>query len=313
MFRFTFNPFFFHLFSFVPLCLREKTVNPYALIDMKSFLCGISLLLTLAFPARAEEPVTPDTIKKLGGLALPYHGGGWEVEFHLRGRFITNDDSLKSLPALGEVRSLNLRDIRVTDAGMVHLKKLTQLRRLHLERTPVTDEGIAHLAGLVHLEYLNLYGTAVTDKALEHLTGMKKLEQLYLWQTDVTAEGVAKLEKALPKVRVLRGVDLEKLVVAKAPPPVMEEELKWMPGSNKPAKSTPGSNIIVTFQNKSKQKIKLFWVEYSGGLKLYGEIDPGAERKQNTYSGAYWVVTDLNDQQLGHFLTGQKYATAVIP
>ena len=120
-------------------------------------------------------------------------------------------------------------------------------------------------------------------------------------------------EKALPKVRVLRGVDLEKLVMAKAPEPKMEEKLKWMPGSQKPPKSTPGSNIIVTFQNKSKQKIKLFWVEYSGGLKLYGEIDPGAERKQNTYSGAYWVVTDLNDQQLGHFLTGQKYATAVIP
>ena len=280
---------------------------------MKPFLCGISLLLAFASSTSAEDPVTPDTIKKLGGLALPYRDGGWEVEFHLRGRFITNDDSLKSLAGLGEVRSLNLRDTQVTDAGMVHLAKLTQLRRLHLERTPVTDEGIAHLAGLAHLEYLNLYGTSVTDKALEHLTGMKKLEQLYLWQTQVTAEGVAKLEKALPKVRVLRGVDLDKLVMAKAPEPKMEGVLKWVPGSQMPPKSKPGSNIIVVFKNKSKQKVKLHWVEYGGGLKLYGEIEPGAERKQNTYSGAYWVVTDLSDNQLGHFYTGQKYATAVIP
>lgn len=280
---------------------------------MKPILCAISLLFALGPQAWAEEPITPDTIKKLGGLALPYRGGGWEVEFHLRGRFITNDDSLKSLPGLGEVRSLNLRDTRVTDAGMAHLKKLTQLRRLHLERTPVTDAGIAHLSGLLHLEYLNLYGTSVTDKALEHLTGMKKLEQLYLWQTKVTAEGVTKLERALPKVRVLRGVDLEKLVMAKAPEPKMEEKLKWMPGSQKPPKSTPGSNIIVVFENKGKQKVKLHWAKYDGGLQLYGEIDPGGNRRQNTYSGAYWVVTDLADNQLGYFRTGQKYATAEIP
>ena len=244
---------------------------------------------------------------------MAYPEGGWEVEFHHRGRDLTNDDSLKLLAALDPVVSINLRGTRITSAGLVHLKPLTQLRRLHLERTRVTDEGIAHLAGLRQLEYLNLYGTPVTDEALGHLTGMKKLEQLYLWQTNVTAEGVAKLEKALPKVRVLRGVDLEKLAAAKAPPPVMEEELKWVPGSDMPPKSTPGSNIIVTFKNKGKQKVKLHWVEYSGGLKLYGEIEPGADRQQNTYSGAYWVVTDLTDNQLGYFRTGQKYATAEIP
>ena len=101
---------------------------------VKLLLCGISLLCAFVSSTSAEEPVTPDTIKKLGGLALPYRGGGWEVEFHLRGRFITNNDSLKSLPGLGEVRSLNLRDTQVTDAGMAHLKKLAQLRRLHTQR-----------------------------------------------------------------------------------------------------------------------------------------------------------------------------------
>ena len=279
---------------------------------MHRLLCAI-ILLAIPFAGVRGDSQAQEDLKEVGGLALPYPGGGWEVEFHHRGRDLTNDDSLKLLAALDPVVAINLRGTRITSAGLVHLKPLTQLRRLHLERTQVTDEGIVHLAGLQQLEYLNLYGTSVTDKALEHLVGLKNLEQLYLWQTQVTAEGVAKLEKALPKARVLRGVDLENLAVVKAPPPVMEEELKWIPGSDMPPKSTPGSNIIVTFKNKSKQKVKLHWVEYGGGLKLYGEIEPGADRQQNTYSGAYWVVTDLADQQLGHFYTGSKYAIAVIP
>ncbi len=279
---------------------------------MNRLLCAI-LLLSAPFAGVRGDSKAQEDLKEVGGLALPYVGGGWEVEFHHRGRDLTNDDSLKLLAALDPVVSINLRGTRITSAGLVHLKPLTELRRLHLELTQVTDEGIAHLAGLQRLEYLNLYGTAVTDQALEHLTDLKNLEQLYLWRTKVTAEGVAKLQKALPKVRVLRGLILEQLASAKAPPPVMEEELKWIPGSDMPPKSKPGSNVIVTFKNKSKQKVKLHWVNYEGGLQLYGEIDPGAERQQNTYSGAYWVVTDLNDQQLGHFYTGQKYATAVIP
>ncbi len=281
---------------------------------MHRFLFGVFFFSTLAFSVLAEDSEVVKSIKDVGGLALPLAGGGWEVEFHLRGRDVTTDDALTRLAPLGEVVSLNLRGTRITDAGLVHLKNLTGLRRLHLERTLVNDEGIAHLSGLVKLEYLNLYGTKVTDKALTHLTGLKNLRQLYLWQTKVTAGGVDELRKALPKVRILRGLDLDKLASAKAPEPEVEEELKWIPAAGaKPPKSLPGSFIVVTFENKSKQRVKLHWVEYGGGLKLYGEIDPGGNRRQNTYSSASWVVTDLKDQPLGHFRTGQKYAVAVIP
>ncbi len=281
---------------------------------MHRLLFGISFISTLASGVFAEDSAAVESIKEVGGLALPMSDGGWEVEFHLRGRDVTTDDALKRLAALGDVVSINLRGTRITGAGLVHLKPLANLRRLHLERTRVDDAGIAHLSGLTQLEYLNLYGTGVGDKALEHLKGLKNLKQLYLWQTKVTASGVEKLQKALPGVRVSRGVVLANLVALKEPEPEVEEELKWIPaGGAKPPKSTPGTFIMVTFENKRSQRVKLYWVDYGGGLKLYGEIDPGANRRQTTYSGASWLVKDLNEQSLGYFRTGQKYAVAVIP
>ena len=264
------------------------------------------------------DDVVLDAIKKNGGLVLPHPGKAdqWVVEFHLRGREL-KDDGLRHVAALKNVVVLNLRDTQITSAGLLHLKNLTALRRLHLERTKIDDGGIGNLADLGNLEYLNLYGTKITDKALDKLSGLKNLKQLYVWQTEVTDAGVGKLKKALPGLRIVRGVDLSKIVVVKKTEPKKpEESLKWLPegGSIKPPlKSKPGSFIIVTFQNKSDKNTKLYWVDYGGGKKLYGEIAKGQERRQNTYSDAVWLVTDDKDKPLGYFVAGTKEALAVIP
>ncbi|MEC8928484.1 MAG: hypothetical protein VX705_04645 [Verrucomicrobiota bacterium] len=156
----------------------------------------------------ADAPAVA-AVKKLGGLVLPWAGekGAWEVEFHLRGRDLT-DEGLSSVAALGNVVALNLRDTKITGAGLTHLKGLTSLKRLHLERTKVDDAGIASLMGLSQLEYINLYGTGISDKALDQLTGLKNLRKLYVWQTKVTSEGVAKFKKARPEVKIVRGVNI---------------------------------------------------------------------------------------------------------
>ena len=108
-----------------------------------------------------------ESIEKSGGLILPWPGeaNSWEVEFHLRGRELT-DDGLAKVASLKSVIALNLRDTQITSAGLIHLKALSKLKRLHLERTKIDDSGMNHLAGLQNLEYLNLYGTKITDKAL---------------------------------------------------------------------------------------------------------------------------------------------------
>jgi Leucine-rich repeat (LRR) protein len=132
-----------------------------------------------------------------------------------------SDDYLTPLKDLkGSLVQLNLRGQDVTDAHLAHLKDLTNLTRLHLENTKITDKGLEQLKGLTNLEYLNLYGDNITDAGLVHLEGMKKLKNLYLWQTKVTDAGAAKLQKALPKCDINRGLEAEK------PPEKPKEEKK---------------------------------------------------------------------------------------
>jgi hypothetical protein len=282
---------------------------------MKKILFGLILFSALPTGIRAADSAALAAIKKSGGLVLPYPGKGeqWEVEFHLRGRDLT-DDGLADVAVLKNVISLNLRDTQITSAGLVHLKGLTKLRRLHLERTKVGDEGIANLVNLPDLEYLNLYATMITDKSLDQLAGLKNLKQLYVWQTDVTDAGVARFKKARPKVKIVRGLDLSKVVVVKKPEPKPVDALKWIAASDqKPPKSKTGSFTTVVFENQSGRKVKLYWIEYGGGLKIYATLDVGATHEQNTFSDAAWLITDEKDKPLGYFISTPKLSKAVIP
>ena len=217
---------------------------------------------------------------------------------------------------LGNVVELNLRDTKITSAGLVHLKGLAKLKRLHLERTNVGDEWIANLTKLTTLEYLNLYDTKITDKSLDHLAGLKKLRQLYVWQTEVTDAGIAKLKKALPAVSVVKGIDLSTVIPVAKEEPKPENELKWLPegGDEKPpAKSVTSEFIFVRFINNRDKPAKLFWIDYGGKPKLYGVIEPGDQRRQSTYEGAVWMLAAQRDKPLGYFVTGREFARAIIP
>ena len=278
----------------------------------------IGTVLTHGHPlGHADDQVAIDSIKKNGGLVLPSPGreNQWDIQFQLRGRDLT-DDGLANVAKLGNVVELNLRDTKITSAGLVHLKGLAKLTRLHLERTNVGDEGILNLTKLTTLEYLNLYGTKITDKSLDHLAGLKNLRQLYVWQTDVTDAGIAKFKKALPAVSVVKGIDLSTIIPVAKEEPKPENDLKWLPegGDEKPpAKSVTGEFIFVRFINERDKPVKLFWIDYGGKPKLYGVIEPGDQRRQSTYEGAVWMLADERDKPLGYFVTGREFARAIIP
>ena len=278
----------------------------------------IGTVLTLGHSlGHADDQVAIDSIKKNGGLVLPSPGreNQWDIQFQLRGRDLT-DDGLADVARLGNVVELNLRDTKITSAGLGHLKGLTKLTRLHLERTNVGDEGIANLTKLTTLEYLNLYGTKITDKSLDHLAGLKNLRQLYVWQTDVTDAGIANFKKALPAVSVVKGIDLSTIIPVAKEEPKPENDLKWLPegGDEKPpAKSVTGEFIFVRFINERDKPVKLFWIDYGGKPKLYGVIEPGDQRRQSTYEGAVWMLADERDKPLGYFVTGREFARAIIP
>jgi tRNA A-37 threonylcarbamoyl transferase component Bud32/Leucine-rich repeat (LRR) protein len=64
-----------------------------------------------------------------------------------------------------QIVALDLRQSKVTNAGLQHLKELENLRRLALRSDQLTVAGLKHLAGLKKLNLL-LYDGAVTDELL---------------------------------------------------------------------------------------------------------------------------------------------------
>ena len=116
----------------------------------------------------------------------------------------TTDVGLRAIEDSTQLKSLCLDGTRITDEGMELLRGLTKLRVLMLSETKVTDAGLARLKTLTQLQELWLDKTNVADAGLEHLETLTRLQILDLQGTKVTDAGVKKLQKALPKCRMVR-------------------------------------------------------------------------------------------------------------
>ncbi len=111
---------------------------------------------------------------------------------------------LEHLKRLSKLRSLDLWNSNLTDAGLQQIEGLSNLELLNAGFTEVTDAGLAHIAKLTSLQSLGLTATKVTDVGLEQLKGLSNLESLSLWHTKITDAGL-KSVKSLVK---LKGLDL---------------------------------------------------------------------------------------------------------
>jgi hypothetical protein len=122
-------------------------------------------------------------------------------QLYLDGTNVT-DVGVEHLKGLTKLRSLLLDNTKVSDVGMEHLIGLTQLQTLYLDGTNVTDVGVENLKGLAKLHELCLDNTKVSDEGMKHLINMTQLQRLFLSNTKVTDAGVAKLQKALPNLKI---------------------------------------------------------------------------------------------------------------
>jgi hypothetical protein len=183
--------------------------------DLKE-VAGLARLRSFEMQSKEVTDAGLRHIAKLQGLTSVYLGGCSKI----------TDAGLKNLAGLTELKSLNLGGTGVTDAGLKHLKTFERLQLLDLSSTKVTDAGLKHLAalkqlrslylsrdrvkgiglkdlsGLDKLETLDLFETPLTDEGLKHLTDMKQLKLLQVNLTQVTREGVAQLQKSLPKLEI---------------------------------------------------------------------------------------------------------------
>jgi hypothetical protein len=117
------------------------------------------------------------------------------------------DASLRHLANLPHLRDLRLGNVdthddprapafprnRITDAGLVHLRRLTGLHGLNLNGLLVTDLGLDAIKDLPSLGGLYLNRTRVSGPGLGRLKSLPGLAVLYLDESDVTDAGLAHL------------------------------------------------------------------------------------------------------------------------
>ena len=165
-------------------------------------------------------------VKALGGEAQRlgrtpgFLGLGGSDTFHVRvnGTEFGDDDLARLIQKHGDrIWGLDLRNTKVTDAGLKNLTGMSNLEQLilgnddvrgfpgidfHRPTSPITDSGLVHLRDLPQLMNLNLCGLPITDKGLPTMGDLPNLGALYLSRTKVQGPGLGGL-KSLSKLAVL--------------------------------------------------------------------------------------------------------------
>jgi hypothetical protein len=143
---------------------------------------------------------------------------GPSEQFHVRlNQTEVGDDELAALVKKhgDRIWGLDLRNTRITDQGLRHLKGLSQIEQLTLGNddsrfspshavpiSPITDSGLVHLKGLTRLSNLNLSGLPITDSGLDALGDLPQLGGLYLSRTKIKGLGLGRLN-SLPTLVLL--------------------------------------------------------------------------------------------------------------
>ena len=92
---------------------------------------------------------------------------------------------------------------RVQEESLRILERWPQLEAVEFTGSLVQDHQLKRVGRLTNLKTLALDNTQITDAGLVHLEGMHGLRELNLRYSKVTAEGVEKLQMALPECRIL--------------------------------------------------------------------------------------------------------------
>ena len=130
---------------------------------------------------REAEARALAVVEQFGGTFArdPDYEGESVGKVDLTGKPVSDAD-VNVLTGLAGLHNLVLRETRITDAGLAHLKRARRLRVLDLDQTRVSDAGLAHLGELTSLRGLYLARTEVTDAGLAALSPLKKLRELGL-------------------------------------------------------------------------------------------------------------------------------------
>jgi uncharacterized membrane protein len=115
-----------------------------------------------------------------------------------------NDAAWNALTPLSPfIISMDLGGVAFEGDDLKYLSIYSQLQTLYLHNTAVKDINLVHLSHLSTLRTLNLFDTGVSDDAVSHLLKLRALKTLYLHQTKISETGLKRIQKALPRCKIV--------------------------------------------------------------------------------------------------------------
>lgn len=154
----------------------------------------VGKLRTLTGLSLDNCPITDAGVAKLAGLPLS--------DLTLYQCANVTDKGVAFLADANDLTRLTLRDVAVQGTVLGKLPKPEKLVSLNLAQSRITDAEVTDLAALANLETLVLSQTAITDACVDDLAKLQKLKRLIVTETGITAEGVEKLQAALPGCQI---------------------------------------------------------------------------------------------------------------
>jgi Leucine-rich repeat (LRR) protein len=160
-------------------------------------------------PAAGLKALSLDSADRIGDAGLAHLAGLPLRSLDLRNTQVS-DAGLPELLQLPDLAELSLQHTAVTDAGMAIVRQLPRLRNLTLSNNRVGDAGVAQLRGMTSLHILSIYDTQLTDAGLAHVATLVNLEDLSLSSTAVTDAGL----KLLLPLQQLHHLFLERTAIS---------------------------------------------------------------------------------------------------
>jgi hypothetical protein len=121
-------------------------------------------------------------------------------------RIKITDAGMVHLRKFPHLQSVSLLAAPVSDAGLENLKELTELKEIQIwtieYKGHITDTGLAHLKELQQLVYLSLVNQQIKGDGLENLKNMSQLESIDLQYNKITDAGLENL-KGLSRLKFI--------------------------------------------------------------------------------------------------------------
>ena len=92
---------------------------------------------------------------------------------------------------------------------------------------------------------------------------------------------------------------------------IKEQSRLLKPGRRRQASSNSQKAATVTFENRLKRPIRLFWIDRRGTPQAYGTIGPGKQLTQSTFVGHSWLADYKKDDVVGVFVAQAGAGLAV--